>query len=191
MLKQQQEVLGFDSSLYLSRLLWASSTGGVQVPISVTYRGGECRGLLITVVRPFWNTVWALHQRHAGAGHCGVPKWGTVLRHCTLLCASRHVCTGMCTHNPAACTSAASPLPLSPADFRFAKLDGRDPLLLEAHDSLSTPPRPAFAYLTPAAPFLHCLNADAVKLDGSDPLLLEAYGAYGVSLDPVFSGVGC
>lgn len=49
------------------------------------------------------------------------------------------------------------------------------------------------------APSIHALSAfflsiflpDAVKLDGSDPLLLEAYGAYGVSLDPEFSGAGC
>ncbi len=99
MLKQQQEVVGFDSSLYLSRLLWASSTGGVQVPISVTYRGGECRGLLITVVRPFWNTVWALHQRHAGAGHCGVPKWEQCF--VTAHCFARH---GMCAQECALTT---------------------------------------------------------------------------------------
>lgn len=38
-LKQQQEVGGYDGTLYLSRLLWASSTDGVQVPISMAYRG--------------------------------------------------------------------------------------------------------------------------------------------------------
>ncbi len=41
MLKQQQEVVGFDSSQYLTRLLWASSTDDVQVPISMAYRGGK------------------------------------------------------------------------------------------------------------------------------------------------------
>ena len=39
-LKQQQEVVGFDGTRYLSRLLWAASTGGAQVPVSVAYRGG-------------------------------------------------------------------------------------------------------------------------------------------------------
>ncbi|KAI3425089.1 hypothetical protein D9Q98_008467 [Chlorella vulgaris] len=38
-LKQQQEVLGFDGSQYLSRLLWATSADGAQVPISLAYRG--------------------------------------------------------------------------------------------------------------------------------------------------------
>lgn len=41
MLKQQQEVVGFDGTRYLSRLLWATSSGGVEVPVSVAYRGGE------------------------------------------------------------------------------------------------------------------------------------------------------
>lgn len=40
-LKQQQEVVGFDGTRYLSRLLLAASSGGVQVPVSVAYRGGE------------------------------------------------------------------------------------------------------------------------------------------------------
>lgn len=40
MLKQQQEVQGFDQSKYLARLLWAGSTGGAQVPISLAYRAG-------------------------------------------------------------------------------------------------------------------------------------------------------
>lgn len=41
-LKQQQEVQGYDQSKYLARLLWAASTGGVQVPISLAYRAGGC-----------------------------------------------------------------------------------------------------------------------------------------------------
>lgn len=40
-LKQQEEVLGFDPARYLSRLAWAPSTDGAQVPLSIAYRGGE------------------------------------------------------------------------------------------------------------------------------------------------------
>ncbi|KAL4457576.1 hypothetical protein ABPG75_012441 [Micractinium tetrahymenae] len=42
-LKQQQEVTGFDHSKYLARLLWASSTSGAQVPISLAYRADLAR----------------------------------------------------------------------------------------------------------------------------------------------------
>ncbi|PSC72656.1 protease 2 isoform A [Micractinium conductrix] len=38
-LKQQQEVQGYLHAQYLSRLLWAPSTGGAQVPVSMAYRG--------------------------------------------------------------------------------------------------------------------------------------------------------
>lgn len=51
MLKQQQEVIGFDSEHYLSRLLWAASTNGAQVPVSVAYRGGESTVALLRVLR--------------------------------------------------------------------------------------------------------------------------------------------
>ena len=46
-LKQQQRVLGYDHSKYQSSLLFAGSTAGAQVPISIAYRGGAiyCRAL--------------------------------------------------------------------------------------------------------------------------------------------------
>lgn len=39
MLRQQRQVVGFEAGAYLSRRLWANSTGGARVPVSLAYRG--------------------------------------------------------------------------------------------------------------------------------------------------------
>lgn len=43
MLRKQQQVVGVEPGAYLSRLLWANSTGGARVPLSVAYRGDAVR----------------------------------------------------------------------------------------------------------------------------------------------------
>lgn len=98
MLKQQQEVVGYDSSQYHSRLLWASSTDGAQVPISLVYRGGK--------------------QAAAHASDLLLLATGGILAHCCCL-------------------------PIYPAEL--VRLDGSDPLLLEAYGGYGASFDPEFS----------------------------------------------
>ena len=143
-LKQQQEVQGYLHAQYLSRLLWAPSTGGAQVPVSMAYRGGAaarwgpascarcCAGCVQGPVEVTCGGLPAGLCSHPAASPLPQPEpcW-----ECSAASLGRHRRAPPCPH-PVSCLT-------RPADL--VKLDGSDPLLLEAYGAYGVARDPEFS----------------------------------------------